>query len=166
MNYRLPLAICTIAALAACDQPQRQAEAAKSVAPSAISVPNKGGLIPGTPTGDLGDWVKDIREGIAKLPALARTNVAAAQSRALELYVTRQEYNEMYYGVNGRTKVSEELAKEIATAEERFHELLQLLGTKNPSNEAVKASVATLDKQQGLVVSLWTKTGAHLERPI
>ncbi|HEX6559153.1 MAG TPA: hypothetical protein VF021_06805 [Longimicrobiales bacterium] len=129
-----------------------------------MSVPNDG-IIPGTPEGDLGDWVHDIRSGIARLPALAATDAPAAQRAAIELYVSRQEYNEMYYGLEGRNRVSDELSHAIETAEERFHTLMKLLGTKDPAQSAVRAAVASLDEQQALVGSLWKKTGAHINRP-
>lgn len=166
MRYpTVALALCAAVCTAACDAPaQREAVAASHTAATGITVPNNG-IIPGTPRGDLGDWVQDIRTGIAKLPALATSDAPAAQRAAIELYVTRQEYNEMYYGLEGRNRVSDELAQAIETAEERFHTLMKLLGTKAPAPAAVRAAVASLDEQQALVGRLWKKTGAHINRP-
>src|SRR5688500_18403216 len=110
MNYKLSL-ILLAATTAACDAPaQHDAIAAGANPTSSISMPNNGGLIPGTPEGDLADWVKDIRKGIADVPALTKSNPAEAQKKALDLYVTRQEYAEMYYGIDGRNKASDELS--------------------------------------------------------
>ena len=162
MHKIIAFALCA-AALAGCDSPSRNAVAATRSTSSSVSVPNKG-IIPGTPAGDLGDWVKDIRRGIAKLPKVASTDVPAAQKAAIDLYVTRQEYDEMYYGVEGRIKPSEELAQAIETAETRFHELMKILGTKAPSQESIRDAVDALDAQQARVLKLWKKTGAHLDR--
>ena len=64
MNAKFAL-IALVAATAACDAPaQKNAIAAGPDAAASISMPNDGGLIPGTPAGDLADWVKDIRKGL------------------------------------------------------------------------------------------------------
>jgi len=165
MRFSAALCLCAAALCAACNAPAQHEAVAASRSPDAgVSVPNNG-IIPGTPEGDLGDWVRDIREGIAKLPELAAKDAPAAQKAAIELYVTRQEYDEMYYGIEGRNRVSDELAQAIETAEQRFHELMKLLGDKAPADAAVRASVAALDEQQALVAKLWRATGAHINRP-
>src|SRR5687767_13502111 len=98
MRSFIPL-ILIAATVAACDAPaQHEAVAANPAGSSSISMPNNGGLIPGTPNGDLDNWIADIRTGITEVARLAATDVAAAQRKALDLYVTRQEYSEMYYG--------------------------------------------------------------------
>lgn len=159
--------ILLAATTAACDAPaQKNAIAADANPTSSISMPNNGGLIPGTPEGDLADWVGDIREGIEDVPALAKQNPAEAQKRTLDLYVTRQEYAEMYYGLDGRNKASEELSAAIETAEERFHVLMQLFSQKAPSHDAVKTAVDALDEQQAVVAKLWKKSGVTLNRAI
>ena len=153
-------AFCT----AACNAPaQKDAVASTKSAAPAVSVPNNG-LIPGTPAGDEGDWIAEIRGGIKSLPAMTKTDPAAAQKKALELYVTRQEYSEMYYGVNGRNKVSVEMGNQIATAEQRFHDLLKILTAKNPNPAEVSAAVAKLDAEQKKVLEMWTASGAHIHR--
>jgi len=163
MKSALPLIIIAAAFTAACDAPSthRAVAATANTAPQ-TTTPN--GLIPGTPPGDLDVWVRDIRAGIAALPAGAAKDPAAAQRAALDLYVTRQEYSEMYYGVDGRLKQSEELAAAIETAEERFHELLKLFATPQPSAAAVQTAVDALDRQQGEVVRLWQAGSARLPR--
>lgn len=154
------------AACAACDTPDRQQAVAASHASTAtpsITMP-KAGLIPGTPAGDLGTWVKDIRAGLAEVRELAGRDPAAAQRKALDLYVTRQEYAEMYYGIDGRARATDELAQAIESAEERFHDLMKLLGTPKPATEGVAAAVRALDEQQATVAKLWRKSGAKLDR--
>ena len=166
MRYYIAFASIAALGLAACNAPaQKEAVAASSTtAEAAVSVP-KDGLIPGTPPGDEGDWIADIRNGIADIPELAAKDAAAAQKKALELYVTRQEYSEMYYGVNGRNKATPELAEAIATAETRFHDLMKLLSSTTPDAGEVKAAVKALDRQEHTVAKLWKASGKHLQRP-
>jgi hypothetical protein len=163
MRIALCLILGAAATAAACDAPP--AHRAVAATPAAVAnAPARNGLIPGTPPGDLGDWVHDIRQGIATLPDRAAKDAAAAQRGALDLYVTRQEYSEMYYGVDGRIRSSAELATAIETAEARFHELLKLLTASNPEIDAVQSAVDALDKQQSLVARLWKETGVRLRR--
>lgn len=164
MRSLIPVVLLAAAA-AACDAPaQHEAVAANASGEASISVPNKGGLIPGTPEGDLGDWVADIQTGLKEVTTLAASDVPAAQRKALDLYVTRQEYSEMYYGVDGRNRATTELADAIEAAEERFHELMKLLATPAPAADQVKSAVNALDEQQSTVAKLWQQSGVTLQR--
>src|SRR5919106_6276136 len=107
---RFPIIITLAAAvIAACDNNSSRQAVAATGAPAAAGNAVTDSLIPGTPPGDLGEWVADIRNGIAGVPKLVASDAAAAQRAALDLYVTRQEYAEMYYGVDGRIRAGEEL---------------------------------------------------------
>jgi hypothetical protein len=164
MRSLLPL-ILIAATVAACDAPaQHEAQAASSPDAPSISLPNKGGLIPGTPEGDLADWVADIRAGLTEVSGLVATDVSAAQRKALDLYVTRQEYAEMYYGIDGRNRATDELANAIETAEERFHVVMKLLANPAPALSDVQSAVTALDEQQALVARLWQQSGVSLQR--
>lgn len=170
MNRSQLCLACVIAVcIAACDSQSRGQVAAASSAPAGEAAPGQAAasdslLIPGTPAGDLADWVRDIRNGIAAIPALAASDRAAAQNMTLDLYITRQEYAEMYFGVDGRQRQSQELAAAIDTAELRFHELLKLLATERPTADEVRSAVAALDQQQAVVGGLWQRSGARLRR--
>ena len=164
MRSFIPL-ILIAASVAACDAPaQHEAEAANPTGAASISMPNSGGMIPGTPEGDLADWVGDIRAGIAEVSRLAATDVAGAQKKALDLYVTRQEYSEMYYGIDGRNKATAELSDAIETAEEHFHVVMKLLANPNPALAELKSALSALDTQQALVAKLWKQSGVTLQR--
>jgi FTR1 family protein len=154
---RLILVLC-FGALACADKPATP-EATNSGPAAATS-----GFIPGTPEGDLDVWVADIRTGIAPLPTQARADGGAAQRKALDLYVTRQEYIEMYYGPGGRLKASSTLGAEIETAETRFHDLMKLLGAQPVDAAAVDQAVAALDVQQAKVLSVWQGEKTRLDR--
>lgn len=94
-------------------------------------------LINGTPAGGLTTWVEDVRKGLAELPEAAVADAAAAQQQALDLYIGRQEFIEMYYGAGGRLEGSPALGEAVSAAEERFHELMQLLGGSPAPTAAV-----------------------------
>ncbi len=107
--------------------------------------------IPGTPAGGLADWVAEIRRGIADLPARAGAEPGEAQRRALDLYIGRQEYIELYYGPGGRLTSGEALGPAVKEAEARFHELMRMLGAAPAADSArvaaaVEALVAQLDR--------------------
>ena len=106
------------------------------------------GLIRGTPPGDLENWVADMRAGLDTAAAEVKTDRAAAQKRVVDLYASRQEYSEMYYGENGRMGPTPELAESIKTAETRFHELMALLMASPPATEQAIRDAITKTQQQ------------------
>ncbi len=123
------------------------------------------GLIKGTPAGDLDTWVADIRAGIKPLPEAARGDAAAAGRKALDLYISRQEYIEMYYGTGGRLNASAALGEEVEKAETRFHELMRLFNAPPPVDvTAVEAAVHALDEQQARVLETWRRGRTRLDR--
>lgn len=128
------------------------------------AAPAQNGLIKGTPDGDLDRWVADIRAGIAPLPAQSRTDAAAAGRQALDLYIGRQEYIEMYYGDGGRLNASAALGAEVEAAETRFHELMKLFNAPPVESAAVAAAVKALDAQQVRVLEEWRRGKARLDR--
>jgi hypothetical protein len=114
-----------------------------------------GGVVQGTPPGGLGGWIGEIRSGLDTLAALARRDAAAAKNQALMLYVTRQEYIEIYYGTIGRAVKDEALAEAVMTAETRFHELLTVAnqpdGTMDES--ALRSAAQALEDQYDRVLA-------------
>src|SRR5690606_8001489 len=160
MPYRCFGVLLCLALASACGQTADEATPAGEAAATAPA----GGLIAGTPDGDLDQWVADIREGIATLPELARTDGPGASRKALELYITRQEYIEMYYGAGGRLNASAALDAKIEAAEARFHELMQLLNKQPIDLAAVAPAVEALDKAQAEVLAAWKKEGKRLDR--
>jgi FTR1 family protein len=154
------LLLCSAIACAACSEAPKPAEnetAANAAAPTS-------GLIPNTPPGDLDTWVADIRAGIAELPELAATDAAAAGRKTNDLYISRQEYIEMYYGVGGRLKASEALGAEIESSEARFHELMQVFLKQPIDVSAVAPAVKALDAQQAKVLETWQREKTRLDR--
>jgi high-affinity iron transporter len=156
----LVLALAITAACERAESPENTQVAETQAAPAAPA----SGLIAGTPEGDLDRWVTDIRSGIAPLTEEAKTNGSAAQGKALNLYVTRQEYIEMYYGAGGRLNASAALGTEVEAAETRFHELMKLLGTQPVDVPAVEKAVAALDAQQARVLETWQREKTRLDR--
>jgi hypothetical protein len=118
-------------------------------APTAATTPlvSAGGLIPGTPEGDLEQWVGDVLTGLDSVNSAVASDRAGAHRRVLDLYVGRQEYMEMYYGAGGRMAPTEGLAKAVTTAETRFHELMTLTGATPPTPEATVRGALTALRQ-------------------
>lgn len=125
------------------------------------------GLIAGTPPGGLEDWVADIREGTAGLTERALTEGPAAQRVALDLYIGRQEYIEMYYGPGGRLHPAgaTELGETVLAAEQEFHDLLQRLAVQPPDTAAIRLGVDSLGARLERVVRLAKAAGATLVPP-
>ncbi len=130
------------------------AGAAPSEARTSAVAPPGTGLIQGTPAGGLEDWTREIKEGTRALTAQATTNAAAAQRRALDLYVGRQEYIEMYWGPQGRLKAATPaLGASVLSAETAFHDLLQLLAFPPVDTMKMRTSVDTLALRMDRVLS-------------
>ncbi|MGH7445883.1 MAG: hypothetical protein ACREKM_13445 [Longimicrobiales bacterium] len=147
---------------AACGQGQDTAADAGDVgvdtaaaAVTATDTSGAAGLIPGTPPGDLADWVEDIRTGLEPVPEQAAQDRALAQRTALDLYIGRQEYLELYYGVAGRLKASDALADAIVADELAFHRILELVNpasTETVTPELIRAAIDTLNVRLDVVL--------------
>jgi hypothetical protein len=77
------------------------------------------------------------------------------QKRVIDIYVTRQEFAEQYYGPGGRMGPTPELAESIKTAEDRFHELMLLTNANPPAAEpAIRAAIDKVQQQLARVAEL------------
>ncbi len=87
-------------------------------------------------------------------PGRAAHDPARAQQDALDLYLTRQEYIEMYWGEGGRLTRGRELAPAIEEAENRFHILLAALAPRfaTPA-DTLRREIAALNQQYGRVLA-------------
>jgi hypothetical protein len=116
-------------------------------------------LIVGTPPGDLEEWVADIRSGLKALEPLLESNRSEAHRQLLNLYVTRQEYLEMYYGPTGRMGPSAELGEAVKANETRFHDLMRLTSAMPPSaTAAVRDGITALERQMDVVLTHASQT--------
>lgn len=155
-----PIAALTAAACLACatESGERRAAADTTAADTAIQA------VANTPAGGLEDWVRDIREGMRDVPSLAATDPVVAQRRALDLYVGRQEYIEMYWGP-GRVLHSPErpeLGEAVLAAEQVFHNVLQALAVQPIDTSRVRAGVDSLAWRLGRVVEIAKDAGVTL----
>lgn len=90
--------------------------------------------------------VADVREGIEPLPATVGHDPDGASQVAVRLYVTRQEAIEAKWGPGSEGAGEGPLARSVAEAEHRFHELMELLNaTPPPDSVAVAEAVSALD---------------------
>ncbi|HEX7090674.1 MAG TPA: hypothetical protein VF192_11110 [Longimicrobiales bacterium] len=151
---------------AAC-APGSSDETAADAQPAAAPAADSGALIPPAgeiPPGGLADWIEDVRKGLAALPARAAADPAAAQRLALDHYVGRQEYIEMFYGANGRLTAGETLGPAVMSAEEKFHDLMLLLGGSPPPDSArVQAAVDALFAEYDRVLQEAARAGVPLD---
>jgi hypothetical protein len=153
MRSLLPAFLC----LVACSngQPSASPQADSTALAQSAAPPADTTLIPGTPPGDLDDWVADMRAGLDTVASELKTDRAAVQKRVIDIYVTRQEFAEQYYGPGGRMGPTPELAASIKTAEDRFHELMLLTNASPPATEpAIRAAIDKVQQQLGRVAEL------------
>lgn len=133
--------------VAACGAPADETDNGTEAASAAEAE----GLIQGTPEGGALDWVADIEAGLDSVPVLLGRDPAMVQSHVLNLYVTRQEYLEMYYGPGGRLEASSSLAEAIDGNEARFHDLMQAVSVEAPDSGEVAALADSLGAQTSRV---------------
>jgi hypothetical protein len=164
---RLPLLLLCSLALAACKveksgddrvahatEPAPAASADSAAAPDAAAADGTTGFAAGTPGGTLEDWIGEVETGLKGVAALSQTDVSAAQKRAMDLYLSRQEYIEMYWGGGKRLATTPELIQAVTDAESRFHEVLQLVApTGKPAEADVKKAVKALQEQYEKVIA-------------
>ena len=155
------------ASLAAGCRGRSAAEADARERPAAVVVPAAAGpltLAAGTPAGGLRTWTGEVRRGLQGLPALAARDAAAAQKSALELYLTRQEYIEMYWGAAGKLTRGSALGPAVAEAERRFHLILAQIQPGKPADPAaLRALIGSLGEQYDRVVATAEQAGAPLD---
>ena len=102
------------------EQPSATAEPAVHPQDTASAPAAPAELAVNTPAGGLEDWIGEVEKGLADLPSLAVKDVGAAQKKAMDLYLSRQEYIEMYWGSGARLKPSPVLIQAVTDAESRF----------------------------------------------
>jgi hypothetical protein len=142
--------------LVACE---RNPPADQDPPPNGVDSTTLNALIAGTPPGDIEQWIQDMRSGLDSVKAVISTNRPESHRRLLELYVTRQEYVEMYYGPSGRMSPQPELSTAVKLNETRFHEAMRLTGATPPaSQESINQALSALDAQMGLVLENASRT--------
>ncbi len=121
-------------------------------------------LAAGTPAGGLKDWIGDVRRGLARLPGEAAANPTQASKSALDLYLTRQEYIEMYWGSGGRLNRGAELGPAVKEAETRFHLVLSRFEPGHAVDPVVlRRDIQSLSEQYARVIELAQHSGALLD---
>lgn len=149
--------------LLACDgELERDPEPATGGDPSeATTLP---GILPGTPRGGLAEWIADVATGLEGLGARVATGDPDAGQRVVELYVTRQEFIERYYGPGGLMGGGPELGDAVRAAESRFHDLMALTGGgSSPDSTAVAGALNALSSQYDTVLEEARAAGVPLD---
>ena len=124
-------------------------------------------LMKGTPAGGLEEWVAEIMKGLDGISARAVEDLPEAQREALDLYVGRQEYIEMYWGEQGRllTPGHEDLGVSVMAAEAAFHRLLQTLVAVPLDTVELNVDLDTLKATINRVLTLAESSGVALVPP-
>jgi hypothetical protein len=81
----------------------------------------------GTPSDGYLDWTADLRAGLDRVIPMARTDREAALRMISDLYSSRHEYLELYFGYAGVMFVGDGLAEAVARSAAEFHALMGLL---------------------------------------
>jgi hypothetical protein len=170
---RLAFATLAIAASTACAQPDAAGEkladsTAATAASPATTAGRPDGLVAGTPAGGLEEWIDDITSGLKGLTEKAAADPPGAQRQALDLYVGRQEYIEIYWGTQGRLKPStraEELAGDVVDQETAFHDVLQTLTATPVDTSKLAQQLDTLNARLARTLSMAKQAGATMVPP-
>ncbi|MEX2281372.1 MAG: hypothetical protein WEE89_02665 [Gemmatimonadota bacterium] len=145
---------------------ERSAERAAQDPPAAAPAP-PGDLVPGTPPGDLEEWIADVQTGLDTATGGSNVDAAAVHRQVLDLYVSRQEYIEMYYGPGGRMSPTPALSEAVKQAEMRFHEVMRLTGSTPPAGQtAIAIAIGDLKAQYRMVLQEAKQTSKRLRREV
>ena len=160
------VALIAVAACLACYEPAEEdrTAAGNPATDTAAAAP---GRIANTPPGGLEDWVRDITVGLQDVPTRVATDAAGAQRQALDLYIGRQEFIEMYWGPGRSLHPSGDpaLGEAVLSAETKFHELLQLLAVQPVDTVRVRVEVDSLSGRLARVIELAKASQAVMVPP-
>jgi hypothetical protein len=81
----------------------------------------------GTPSDGYLDWTAALRGGLDRVIPMAHTERDAALRMIQDLYSSRHEYLELYFGHGGVMFVGDALAEAVARSAAEFHALMALL---------------------------------------
>jgi hypothetical protein len=167
-RYRTRLPALLLLALTACAPADTETPGVEAEAPASVAAGADTALYAGTPEGGLERWIGEIRAGVDSLPGLAARDAASAKNVALTLYVTRQEYIELYYGTTARAARDPELNASVMTAEARFHDLLRMVNTPDGAIDttALRQAGGALAAEYDRVLARARTLNVDLARPV
>ncbi len=118
------------------------------------------------PPGSLTDWLSDMRTRVKTIPEKFATDAVVAQQAVMDVYITRQEYVEAYYGAAGVVSKGGQLGDAVMVAETMFHDLMKLVGA-TPKSDVSKVRVLTdsIDAQLAKVAKLAVDAKVPLTPP-
>ncbi len=147
--------------LLGCERDTESGQPAQDL-PAAVPAANNE-LIVGTPKGDVEEWIADVQTALDSVSAGLTSAPDAVHRQVLDLYVTRQEYIEMYYGPGGRMTPTRQLSDAVKLAETRFHELMRLTGATPPAaTSEINKGIVALKAQYRTVLKEAKQTPKHL----
>jgi hypothetical protein len=103
-------------------------------------------LSPGTPASGYVDWIADLRRGLARVADLAQTEPETARFTLEELYASRHEYLERYFGSGGAMYMGDGLAQAVDRSAIHFQELMRQLATMDEEPARIEESVRAAEQ--------------------
>jgi hypothetical protein len=106
-----------------------------------MSLGQDAAIAPGTPAGGYQDWVADLRSGLDRTVRVAGTDREAALHEVRELYASRHEYLQLYFGDGGVLHAGDGLAQAVERSAAEFRSLMRQLASMGGDGAAVGAAV-------------------------
>jgi hypothetical protein len=161
----------TLAIVACADEVPRQSP------PEFVEAPPREGYVgeaaagaddataPGTPAGGYLDWIADLRAGLHRVAAVAVADRETALREVQELYASRHEYLQIYFGDGGAMYVNDELAQAVERSADAFRSLIRQLASMAEDDAAVEDAVAGAARSLDEVESAAHAAGLPADAP-
>jgi hypothetical protein len=162
----------TLAMVACADEVPRQSP------PEFVEAPPRDGYVgeavagqdddvaaPGTPAGGYLDWIAELRSGLDRVAAVAVTDRETALREVQELYASRHEYLQLYFGDGGAMYVSDELAQAVERSADEFRSLIRQLASMADDGAAVEEAVAAAARSLDAVAATAHAAGLPADAP-
>jgi hypothetical protein len=161
----------TLAMVACADEVPRQSP------PEFVEAPPRDGYLgeavvgqddvtaPGTPAGGYLDWIAELRSGLERVADVAVTDRETALREVQELYASRHEYLQLYFGDGGAMYVSDELAQAVERSADEFRSLIRQLASMADDGAAVEDAVAAAARSLDAVAATAHAAGLPADAP-
>jgi hypothetical protein len=120
---------------------------------------------PGTPAGGYLDWIAELQSGLDRVAAVAVTDRETALREVQELYASRHEYLQIYFGDGGAMYVSGELAQAVERSADEFRSLIRQLASMADDGVAVEDAVAAAARSLDAVAATAHAAGLPADAP-
>lgn len=101
---------------------------------------------PGTPADGYLDWIADLRGGLARVAPMAHTERESALRMIQDLYSSRHEPLERYFGHGGAMYMGDGLAQAVERSAAEFQELMRQLAAMDEDPARLQNTVRAADQ--------------------